>query len=135
MFEKHGNPPNYDDVSRGAIEQAAEFLPEKLSDSLRYGLIQTETHSSHDSDHLQDELKGKRMWKVGGVGMWAYQKDDRNEEKKKDVWRNWGEKHGKDEWIKAARARTNWYNDGQLIGDTSNLLYVSDPQVQARPSL
>lgn len=117
MFEKHSDsPPLYDDsekhLSSRGFHESAEFLSDKAVESLRAVTIQTETHAAHDSDDLKSELKGKRIWKVGGVGMWAYEKDDHHEQEKRRIWREFGEKHGKDEWMKAARARTDWYNKG-----------------------
>ena len=91
-----------------------DFLHGMASDSLRLGTLQKEMHDAHDDDELKYELKGKRIWRVGGVGMWAYTGSENEDEVKKKVWRDWGEKHGKDDWIKAARARTDFYRSGGL---------------------
>ena len=125
MFEKRSSPPvdektdypSEKDRSRGGynIGNTAEMLSDKAADSLRYVTIQKESYDArHDDSAFKDELKGKKVWKVGGVGMWAFEHADKHEERKKEVWRDWTEKHGKDEWLKAARARTDYYNRGGL---------------------
>ena len=92
------------------------MLSTKAAESLRFVTIQKETYDAHDTDAMVDELKGKRIWKVGGVGVMAYEGEGKHEEKKMAVWRSWGEKGmGKDEWLKAARARTNQYSHGELL--------------------
>lgn len=122
MFEKRNDePPMYDEsekhpvhsTDRGFFSGAAEMLSDKAVESLRAVTIQTETHAARDSSDLKEELKGKKFWKVGGVGMWAFERDDHVEEEKKRIWRERGEKYGKDEWLKTARSRTDWYNKGE----------------------
>ncbi|WWD20665.1 hypothetical protein CI109_105141 [Kwoniella shandongensis] len=88
---------------------ASAFLTTKAKESLRYITIREETHRAQNKDEIKDELKGKRVWRVGGIGMWAYSLDANEEEMKKKVWRDWGEKHGKDDWLKASRERTEFY--------------------------
>jgi hypothetical protein len=123
MFEKRASPeldekyeyaPIADRSWSGYLGDTAELLSDKASDSLRFATIQKESHDArHDDEALRHELKGSKWWKVGGVGILAYEADDKHEERKKEVWRTWGEKNGKDEWLKAARLRTNFYNNGE----------------------
>jgi hypothetical protein len=89
------------------------MISDKAAESLRYVTIQKERHDSHDIDALKHELRGKKVWRVGGVGMWAYERDDDWEEQKKQVWMKWGQEgEGKDAWLRAARARTDDYKKG-----------------------
>jgi len=77
---------------------------------MRYLTIQNEDAKEGDKSHLIDELKGKRVWRTSGVGVIAYGNGDKEKEGvKQDVWREWGRSHGKDDWIHAARARTDFY--------------------------
>jgi len=43
--------------------------------------------------------------------MWAYSLDQNEERVKQKLWRDWDNRHEKDEWLKAARARTGLYNN------------------------
>ncbi|KAK8850484.1 hypothetical protein IAR55_004402 [Kwoniella newhampshirensis] len=89
---------------------ATAFFGAKANESLRYIKLREESHRAKDKDEIKDELKGKRMWRVGGVGMWAYSLDAKEEEMKKKVWRDWGNKHGKDDWLKVSREKTEFYS-------------------------
>lgn len=121
MFEKQPHDmaqqdstafPSASDEKR-SLASNVDFVSEKVTESLRYITAQKEAHSAKDHDELKDELKGKRHWRVGGVGIWAYNGEGADENRKRDTWTKWGEKHGKDEWIKAARARTEFYAQGE----------------------
>ena len=52
--------------------------------------------------------------------MWAYSLDEEEEEKKKATWREWSQEHGKDEWLKSAKARTKFYNKGKLLFENTS---------------
>jgi hypothetical protein len=88
----------------------------KASESLRYLTLRQEEHKATNKDELKDELKGKRVWRVGGVGMWSYSLDEGEEGGKRELWRDWGGRHGKDEWINAAKERTEFYERGEHAG-------------------
>lgn len=94
----------------------------KASESLRYLTLRQEEHKAKDTGELKDELKGKRVWRVGGVGMWSYSLDEREEEGKRELWRDWGARHGKNEWINAAKERTEFYEKGEHAGSDFRLI-------------
>ena len=99
-----------------------DFFTQRAGESLRYITLKEEERKATEHDELKDELKGKRVWRVGGLGMWSYSLDPKAERDKMDVWRKWSEKHsgndGKQKWIEAATARTEFYNRGALAAYT-----------------
>jgi hypothetical protein len=100
----------------GSNRWDSEFFVNKASESLRYLTLRQEEHKATNKDELKDELKGKRVWRVGGVGMWSYSLDEGEEGGKRELWRDWGGRHGKDEWINAAKERTEFYERGEHAG-------------------
>ena len=111
------SPFSLSGLNFGGLGDTARMLSSKAVESLRYVTIQKESHDSHDAGEMTQELAGKRVWKVGGVGVMVYEGEGRAEEKKNEVWRAWSEKGmGKDEWFRAARARTNQYQQGESCG-------------------
>jgi len=112
--EKTRSRSSFPSGAFGNLSGTARLLSTKAAESLRYVTIQKEVYDSHNADAMLDELKGKRIWKVGGVGVMGYEGEGKYEERKKEVWRGWNEKGaGKDEWLKAARARTDQYAQGE----------------------
>jgi hypothetical protein len=93
----------------------SEYLAGKANESVRYLTIKGEQHKAKQKDELKDELKGRRIWRVGGIGMWAYSLDTEVEWRKRELWADWGGRHGKDEWVKSAKNRTEFYNKGEKI--------------------
>ncbi|ORY20747.1 hypothetical protein BCR39DRAFT_474891 [Naematelia encephala] len=87
-----------------------DFFTDMATESRKAMTIEKETREARDESALRYELNGKKVWKVGGVGMWSYSLDAREEEVKQRLWRDWGEQHGRDDWLLAARARTEEYN-------------------------
>ncbi|WWD08345.1 hypothetical protein V865_006457 [Kwoniella europaea PYCC6329] len=88
---------------------ATEFFSEKANESLRYLTIKKEAGDSKEKDELKDELKAKRVWRTGGIGVWAYSEDQKEEELKKKLWKEWSEKHDSSDWLKVARERKEFY--------------------------
>lgn len=101
------------DPKRG-FAGSMDFFANRAGESMRYIALEREAHDATKEDHLRDELDGKRIWKVGGVGVWSYCQDAAQEEKRRKVYSDWREKNGKGNWIKAARARTEFYIRGML---------------------
>ena len=62
-------------------------------------------------ENIASELTGDRVWRSGGIGLWAYSLDATQEDIKKEVWSTWEGRPSKDAWINIARARTKAYND------------------------
>lgn len=88
----------------------AQFFSSKADESMRFLITQQESGKAKSEDEWKDELKGKRIWRVGGLGMWAYDQDDQVEAAKESMWRKWGDKgKGEKEWLEAARERTAFY--------------------------
>lgn len=75
--------------------------------------MREEEHKARDKDELKDELKGKRVWRIGGIGVWSYSLEEEVERNKMEVWKSWGEKHGRGEWVEGAKERTRVYNKGE----------------------
>lgn len=67
---------------------------------------------------LKDECTGAHVWRVGGVGVWAYNEDLEVERTRQGVWKEFTAANEKPSWLKAARARTAAYtaagNNGGL---------------------
>lgn len=96
---------------QGRGMSTAQFFSSKADESLRFLTAKQEGAKAQDQGEWKDELKGKRVWRVGGLGMWAYDQDEKVESAKGAVWRRWGEKgNGQREWLETARERTNFYN-------------------------
>jgi hypothetical protein len=91
-----------------------EFFTARAGHSARYHIMQDETEKSRNLEELQAEITGKRVWRVGGVGLWAYSTDPEEEQAKTTLWRNLNKAHGREVWLAAARARTALYNGGEL---------------------
>jgi hypothetical protein len=90
-----------------------KFFSLKAGESLRYLATREEEHKAKDEDELKDELTGKRVWRVGGIGVCCYSLEEEEEIRKVAVWREWGARHGRTDWEKAARQRTTVYNKGR----------------------
>lgn len=86
-----------------------EFFNERAEESLRYHLLQEEREKSGNVEELEMEVKGNRVWRVGGVGMWAYSMDPAEERIKSGLWKKLSQIHGREDWLAAARARTAFY--------------------------
>lgn len=99
-------------TARTATPSALRFFSQKASESLRYLATREEEHKARDKGELQDELKGKRIWRVGGIGVCCYSLEEEDEQKKMEVWREWAEKHEREDWANSARDRTRVYNKG-----------------------
>ncbi|WVQ85906.1 hypothetical protein IAT38_008074 [Cryptococcus sp. DSM 104549] len=105
----HADEKSLDRGTSAGGSSAMQFFEDKASEAFRYITMREEAHKARDKDELKHELGGERVWRVGGVGVWAYSEDQRDEEAKKDAWRKWSGKHGKDDWVKLARERTEFY--------------------------
>jgi hypothetical protein len=90
-----------------------ELFTARAGESMRYHIMQEETQKSRNTEELQAEITGKRVWRVGGVGLWAYSSDPEEEKAKTELWRNLSKAHGREDWLAAARARTKLYNGGE----------------------
>ena len=89
------------------------FFQAKAAESMRYIAYREETQKEKDEKELRAELKGKRVWKVGGIGMMAYSLDPALEKKKKRIWSK--ESGKEEEWVHAARTRTKLYTDSRGV--------------------
>lgn len=88
----------------------AQFFSSKADESLRFLVAQQESGKAKDEDEWKAELKGKRFWRVGGLGLWAYDLDPSVESRKEAMWRKWGDKgKGREEWLEVAKERTAFY--------------------------
>ncbi|RXK41676.1 hypothetical protein M231_00911 [Tremella mesenterica] len=87
------------------------FLASRASESLRYLILREEEHQAEEEESLKNELEGRKVWRVGGIGTWAYSAIERVESRKRELFRQSGEAGGKDEWFRAALARTQFYKN------------------------
>jgi hypothetical protein len=86
-----------------------EFFNERAEDSLRYHIMQEEGQKSSNVEELEMEIQGKKVWKVGGVGMWAHSLNPDEERTKSGLWAKASQLHRREDWLAAARARTAFY--------------------------
>jgi hypothetical protein len=117
---------------QGRGVSTAQFFSSKADESLRFLMAKQEGVKAQDEGEWKDELKGKRVWRVGGLGMWAYDQDEKVESAKGAVWRRWGEKgNGHREWLETARERTTFYNRESFISHTrAAVLTARNPRCQ-----
>jgi hypothetical protein len=93
----------------GAGGKKMDFFTARAEDSLRYHIMKDEGEKSGNVEELEMEISGKKVWKVGGTGMWAYSLDPTEEGRKSGLWRKLSKAHGREDWLAAARARTAYY--------------------------
>ena len=107
-----------------------EFFGERAEEQLRYHLMKEEGGKSGNVEELEMEVKGKKVWRVGGVGMWAYSMDPEEEKVKSGLWRKLSKSHGKEDWLASARARTAFYMGGMfdLLFFWEEWLIPQDPE-------
>nr|XP_019051126.1 hypothetical protein I302_01575 [Kwoniella bestiolae CBS 10118]OCF30056.1 hypothetical protein I302_01575 [Kwoniella bestiolae CBS 10118] len=112
-IEKDDTPSSGETITektdRGSSSSATQFFSEKANESLRYITIKKEGKDSREKDELKNELKAKRVWRTGGIGIWAYSEDQKEEELKKKLWKEWSGKHDSHEWVKVAKERKEFY--------------------------
>ncbi|WWC72541.1 uncharacterized protein I206_106503 [Kwoniella pini CBS 10737] len=92
------------------VSSATSFFTEKANESLRYMTIRKEASDAKEKDELKHELKGKRVWRTGGIGIWSYSEDQKEEELKKKLWSDWSNDHNASDWIKIAKERREFYD-------------------------
>lgn len=90
-----------------------DYFQAKAAESLRYLMIQRESSAERDGEQLKQELKGKKVWKIGAVGVYAYSLDPSVEKVKERIWRDHWKSTSRKEWISVARARTDYYESGR----------------------
>jgi hypothetical protein len=96
----HGTPPHMPARPRTAPASA---------ERARSNALLEDSDASRKPAYLHEELSGTRVWRVGGVGVFAYAEDVRAERVRQAAWRDWSATNGLDEWLHAARARTATY--------------------------
>lgn len=102
--------PSFDPKHSGNLS----YLSGKAGDVFRSAVISEEENESKHEDNLKDEVRGKRFWRVGGVGIWAYGLDAKEENIRERLWREWSDKHDGDDWIQISRKRTKFYNESMF---------------------
>jgi hypothetical protein len=113
------------DEKRGLVDDMASSgnpLVSSTMSGVRFVTIQAEAHKAKDDEELRHELKGKRVWRTGGLGVWTFSENVKDEERKRKLVKEWNEKHGKDDWLKAARARTDFYTSKSHVRTAIALL-------------
>lgn len=93
---------------KGGRMASLDYFQAKAAESMRFIVRREETTKERDENELRAELRGKRVWRVGGIGLWAYSQDPDLEEMKKSVWRAG---NGEEDWLSAARSRTKFYTE------------------------
>lgn len=101
-----GDSSSSETVIDEKAESRMDFFQAKAVESMRYLVQREEELKEKDERELRAELKGTRVWRIGGIGLWAYSQDAEFEGKKQRIW---NEQKGKEEWLDAARARTRMY--------------------------
>ena len=101
-------------ITGSGARSGMEFFTARASESRRTLLLKEEGGKSGNPEEMEQELLGKRIWRVGGVGVWAYSLYPEQEAQKRAFWKKWSStSRGKEDWMNAARVRTAFYNDGQ----------------------
>ncbi|KAL1410039.1 hypothetical protein Q8F55_004041 [Vanrija albida] len=77
---------------------------------------------ARDRSYLRDDLNGARVWRVGGVGAFAYAEDHEIERVREGVFREYTANNGREDWLHAARARTAAYANTEANGGIVPLL-------------
>jgi hypothetical protein len=90
-----------------------DFFTERAEESLRYHIMKEDGEKSVNVEELEMEVRGKKIWRVGGVGMWAYSMDPAEERVKSGLWKKLSQAHGREDWLAAARARTAFYSGSE----------------------
>ena len=85
--------------------------------------MKEEGEKSGNVEELEMEVQGKKVWRVGGVGMWSYSMDPAEERVKSGLWNKLSRSHGRKDWLAAARARTAFYT-GSMSSTTFAILSV-----------
>jgi hypothetical protein len=98
-----------DETVTGTGKRSMEYFSERAEESLRYHIMKEDGEKSGNVEELEMEVRGKKVWRVGGVGMWAYSMDPEEERVKSRLWRKLSQSYGKEDWLAAARARTAFY--------------------------
>lgn len=90
-------------------KRSMDFFTGRAEESLRYHIMKEEGEKSGNVEELEMEVQGKKVWRVGGVGMWSYSMDPAEERVKSGLWNKLSRSHGRKDWLAAARARTAFY--------------------------
>jgi hypothetical protein len=78
--------------------------------------------AARNPDALKDECLGTHVWRVGGLGVWAYNEDLEVERARRSVWKEFTEGTEKSSWLQAARARTSAYDAAERNGGLRPLM-------------
>ncbi len=62
-------------------------------------------------EEMMREIRGERIWKTSGIGVWTYDLDPQVEIQKAAAWRD--SRTTKSDWLTHARARTEAYSNGR----------------------
>lgn len=105
---EHAFPPGYPSSTPPYLPQRPRTAPAS-SDRARANALLEDSDAARNTSNLLDELSGERVWRVGGIGVFAYAEDVRDERIRQAAWREWMENNGESEWLQATRARTAAY--------------------------
>lgn len=104
--ESHSPPRSVPLTGTGA------YFAAKADEGIRYLAVKHERSKASMSDELRAELRGARVWRLGGMGMWAYSDETLKEVEKEEIWRTEGQEYGREGWLQSARKRTEYYTCG-----------------------
>ncbi|BEI79589.1 hypothetical protein CcaverHIS002_0101180 [Cutaneotrichosporon cavernicola] len=107
-FNGYNSPPSYHHGTPPHLPARPQTAPAS-TERIRSRALLEDTDASRKAAYLQEELSGARVWRVGGVGVFAYAEDVRAERVRQAAWREWSATNGSDEWLHAARLRTAKY--------------------------
>ncbi|TXT11084.1 hypothetical protein VHUM_01835 [Vanrija humicola] len=77
---------------------------------------------ARNPSYLRDELIGAHVWRVGGVGAFAYAEDTEVELLRQSAFREYTAGNDREDWLHAARARTAAYESAEANGGIVPLL-------------
>lgn len=111
-------------ITGSGVKSGMDFFTARAEESRRILLLKEEGERSGQTEEMEQELLGKRVWRVGGVGVWSYALDPELEKRKRAFWKSWSSSRGKEDWLSGARARTAFYNDGRCPAGQAGLSAV-----------
>lgn len=112
LHQERSNDSSSSNETVTQVKSGMEFFTARAGESMRLHLMKDEAEKSRNKEELEQELLGKRIWRVGGIGVWAYSLDSQEEKSKREYWKQRSRTYGKEDWLVAARGRTAFYNDG-----------------------
>ena len=93
-----------------SVPLTGSYFAAKADEGVRYLALKHEKLKAAQTEELRAEIRGQRVWRLGGMGMWAYSESTLQEIEKEELWRTEGQECGREGWLESARKRTEYYS-------------------------